>query len=186
MLRRSQGLQHWRHCAGAVGAPIHAATSGTQCPIPYVLCPRPYLFPSTFVIARHHTLATGIGTCNHHILHLLTARLRDSVQSQAERRYRKLLLTGVDFTKDGFFFSHSYNLADTLQANMAKPSSTSAPFANMFVWNEFLTRCLPLPEITASKVDMYHLKIWWGSGSPHCICLLCMHASGAPGHCGRP
>ena len=52
----------------------------------------------------------------------------------------------MDFTKDGFFFSHSYNLAATLQANMAaEPAGSSMPFNNMFVWNEYLTRCCSWP-----------------------------------------
>ena len=51
-----------------------------------------------------------------------------------------MLLTGVDFTKDGFFFSHSYNLAATLQVNMTRAAASNAPFDSMFVWNDHLTR----------------------------------------------
>ena len=42
--------------------------------------------------------------------------------------------------QDGFFYSYTYNLAATLQANMEDGASGAAPFDSMFVWNEFLTR----------------------------------------------
>lgn len=60
-------------------------------------------------------------------------------ETAAEKRYRKLLLSGLELNKD-FYFSYTYNLARTLQANL----TTNAPadlFDSMFVWNEFLSRC---------------------------------------------
>ncbi|KAK9823645.1 hypothetical protein WJX72_004414 [[Myrmecia] bisecta] len=58
----------------------------------------------------------------------------------AERRYRKLLLSGMELTKD-FFFSYDYDIARTLQANLTAPQA-GVKFAGMFVWNEYLTRPL--------------------------------------------
>lgn len=55
----------------------------------------------------------------------------------AERRYRKLITSGLDLSKD-FLVSYSYSLCHTLQANLTKPPSDM--FGSRFVWNEYLTR----------------------------------------------
>lgn len=68
----------------------------------------------------------------------------------AETRYRRLLLTGLDLTKD-FYFSYTYNLSQSLQANFARAAlvedvdghrDADERFTGMFVWNEYLTRPL--------------------------------------------
>lgn len=69
----------------------------------------------------------------------------DIVQGQgretaAEKRYRKLLLSGLELNKD-FYFSYTYNLARTLQANFTADAPAD-PFDSMFVWNEYLSRPL--------------------------------------------
>lgn len=58
-------------------------------------------------------------------------------EQQAERRYRKLITSGLDLSKD-FLVSYSYNLCHTVQTNLTKPLSD--PFDSRFVWNEYLTR----------------------------------------------
>lgn len=58
-------------------------------------------------------------------------------EQQAERRYRKLITSGLDLSKD-FLVSYSYNLCHTLQTNLTRPLSD--PFDSRFVWNEYLTR----------------------------------------------
>lgn len=58
----------------------------------------------------------------------------------AERRYRKLLLSGVDLTKD-FFFSYTYNISYTVQHNLTHEEHLD-PFDCIFVWNAYLTRDL--------------------------------------------
>lgn len=58
-------------------------------------------------------------------------------EQQAERRYRKLIKSGLDLSKD-FLVSYSYNLCHSLQTNLTKPLSD--PFDSRFVWNEYLTR----------------------------------------------
>jgi SacI homology domain len=59
-------------------------------------------------------------------------------ETAAEKRYRKLLLTGVDLRTD-FFFSYTYCLSRTLQSNLSgQPDSNF--FDSMFVWNDYLTR----------------------------------------------
>lgn len=55
----------------------------------------------------------------------------------AERRYRKLITSGLDLSKD-FLVSYSYSLCHTLQANLTKAPSDM--FGSRFVWNEYLTR----------------------------------------------
>ena len=60
--------------------------------------------------------------------------------SYAERRYRKLLLSGVDLTKD-FFFSYTYHVSHTVQHNLTH-TERADPFECIFVWNEYLTRDL--------------------------------------------
>lgn len=62
-------------------------------------------------------------------------------ETLAEKRYRKLLLSGLELNKD-FYFSYTYNLARTLQANLTTDAPED-PFDSMFVWNEFLSRCFP-------------------------------------------
>ncbi|DBA74413.1 TPA: hypothetical protein ACH3X1_011168 [Trebouxia sp. C0004] len=69
----------------------------------------------------------------------------DIVQGQgretaAEKRYRKLLLSGLELNKD-FYFSYTYNLARTLQSNLTADAPAD-PFDSMFVWNEYLSRPL--------------------------------------------
>lgn len=59
-------------------------------------------------------------------------------ETAAEKRYRKLLLSGLELNKD-FYFSYTYNLARTLQANLTA-DAPSDPFDSMFVWNEYLSR----------------------------------------------
>ena len=46
-----------------------------------------------------------------------------------------------------FFFSYTYNLHQTLQANLMGPASTSQegdknrdPFSSMVIWNHYLTK----------------------------------------------
>jgi len=48
------------------------------------------------------------------------------------------LLSGLELNKD-FYFSYTYNLARTLQANMTADAPAD-PFDSMFVWNEYLSR----------------------------------------------
>ena len=59
-------------------------------------------------------------------------------ETAAEKRYRKLLLSGLELNKD-FYFSYTYNLARTLQANLTADAPAD-PFDSMFVWNEYLSR----------------------------------------------
>ena len=59
-------------------------------------------------------------------------------ETAAEKRYRKLLLSGLELNKD-FYFSYTYNLATTLQANLTAEAPAD-PFDSMFVWNEYLSR----------------------------------------------
>ena len=59
-------------------------------------------------------------------------------ETAAEKRYRKLLLSGLELNKD-FYFSYTYNLARTLQANLTAEAPAD-PFDSMFVWNEYLSR----------------------------------------------
>lgn len=63
-------------------------------------------------------------------------------ETAAEKRYRKLLLSGLELNKD-FYFSYTYNLARTLQANLTADAPAD-PFDSMFVWNEYLGRCVTL------------------------------------------
>ena len=60
-------------------------------------------------------------------------------ETAAEKRYRKLLLSGLELNKD-FYFSYTYNLARTLQTNLTAEAPAD-PFDSMFVWNEYLSRC---------------------------------------------
>ena len=60
-------------------------------------------------------------------------------ETAAEKRYRKLLLSGLELNKY-FYFSYTYNLARTLQANVTADAPAD-PFDSMFVWNEYLSRC---------------------------------------------
>lgn len=62
-------------------------------------------------------------------------------ESNEEKRYRKLLLSGMDLSKD-FIFSYTYCLSRTLQTNLTS-TSTKGTFDSMFVWNDFLTRYVP-------------------------------------------
>lgn len=55
----------------------------------------------------------------------------------AERRYRRLLTSGLDLSKD-FSVSYSYSLCHTLQTNLTQPPSDA--FESRFVWNEYLTQ----------------------------------------------
>ena len=71
------------------------------------------------------------------VLLKLPLGLVQSFSDSAERKYRKLL-SGVELTKN-FFFSYTYPLWRTLQANMSGEAS-SCPFDSMFVWNDFLTK----------------------------------------------
>jgi SacI homology domain len=57
----------------------------------------------------------------------------------AERRYRRLLTSGLDLSKD-FIVSYSYDLCHTLQAHLARPPCR--PFDSRFVWNEYLSQGL--------------------------------------------
>lgn len=83
----------------------------------------------------------------------------------AERRYRRLLLTGLDLTKD-FYFSYTYNLSQSLQANFARAArvddgvhqDAAERFAGMFVWNEYLSR----PLRTALGGDRWLLSVMHG------------------------
>lgn len=52
-------------------------------------------------------------------------------------RYKKLL-GGVDLTKD-FYFSYTYPIMRTMQANVKALGENQMPYENMFVWNAFLT-----------------------------------------------
>jgi len=52
------------------------------------------------------------------------------------------LLSGLELNKD-FYFSYTYNLARTLQANLTADAPAD-PFDSMFVWNEYLSRCVTL------------------------------------------
>jgi len=52
------------------------------------------------------------------------------------------LLSGLELNKD-FYFSYTYNLARTLQANLTADAPAD-PFDSMFVWNEYLSRYVTL------------------------------------------
>nr|XP_009417993.1 PREDICTED: phosphoinositide phosphatase SAC3 [Musa acuminata subsp. malaccensis] len=58
--------------------------------------------------------------------------------SREERRYKKLFCT-VDITQ-GFFFSYSYSIMQSLQKNMCEGKTGQLLYESMFIWNEFLTR----------------------------------------------
>jgi len=66
-------------------------------------------------------------------------RAGSAATAAAEKRYKRLLMSGLDLTKD-FYFSYSYDLCATLQANLTAPAAN--PFASRFAWNEYLTRSL--------------------------------------------
>ena len=66
-------------------------------------------------------------------------------ETAAEKRYRKLLLSGLELNKD-FYFSYTYNLARTLQANLTADAPAD-PFDSMFVWNEYLSRYCTQPDV---------------------------------------
>ena len=77
---------------------------------------------------------------------------------EAETRYSKLL-SGVGLTQD-FFWSYSYPTWRTLQANMTSAPQGSA-FDSMFVWNDFLTKCVPgLPGLDGGGGAFNHLFVW--------------------------
>lgn len=79
-------------------------------------------------------------------------------ETAAEKRYRKLLLSGLELNKD-FYFSYTYNLARTLQANLTADAPAD-PFDSMFVWNEYLSRYVGLKSAVRNAS----------------ICRICMHA----------
>lgn len=81
--------------------------------------------------------------------------------SWAERRYRKLLLSGVDLTKD-FFFSYTYNLSYTVQHNLTHNECLD-PFDCIFVWNAYLTRDLRTALKMASSDNKWVLPLVHGS-----------------------
>eukprot|EP00891_Asterochloris_glomerata_P001020 jgi/Astpho2/1020/e_gw1.00016.22.1_t len=58
----------------------------------------------------------------------------------AEKRYRRILLSGVELNKD-FYFSYTYNLGQTLQASLTAEQPHDC-FESRFVWNEYLSRPL--------------------------------------------
>lgn len=63
-------------------------------------------------------------------------------ESNAEKRYRKLLL-GLDMTQD-FYFSYTYDISSSLQHNLTSSTSSGSTqiFESMFVWNAYLSRAL--------------------------------------------
>lgn len=72
------------------------------------------------------------------LIPLANGNMKGSGREQAaERRYRKLITSGLDLSKD-FLVSYSYRLCHTLQANLTKPPTDM--FSSRFVWNEYLTR----------------------------------------------
>lgn len=75
---------------------------------------------------------------NVELIPLANGNMKGSGREQgAERRYRKLITSGLDLSKD-FLVSYSYRLCHTLQANLTKPPTDM--FGSRFVWNEYLTR----------------------------------------------
>ena len=58
-------------------------------------------------------------------------------ESRDERKYLKVL-SGVELTKN-FFFSYTWPLWNTVQANLAYAAPGSA-WNSMFVWNNYITR----------------------------------------------
>ena len=60
-------------------------------------------------------------------------------ESGAERRYKRLL-AGLELTRD-FFWSYGWPLWRTVQANLGA-AAPGRPFDSMFVWNDYLTRCV--------------------------------------------
>lgn len=48
------------------------------------------------------------------------------------------MLLGVDLTKD-FYFSYTYCIMQSMQANVKSLNDEQMPYDNMFVWNTFLT-----------------------------------------------
>lgn len=61
--------------------------------------------------------------------------------SKNEKKYRKIL-SGVELTKN-FFFSYTWPTWRTVQAALTCPDNDN-PWDNMFVWNDYLTRCATL------------------------------------------
>ncbi|KAF9601445.1 hypothetical protein IFM89_020212 [Coptis chinensis] len=64
----------------------------------------------------------------------------DVAHSKTELRYKKLL-SSVDLTKD-FFYSYTYPVMRSLQSNVLKMGMEGMPYANLFVWNAFLTEAI--------------------------------------------
>lgn len=64
--------------------------------------------------------------------------LSGASESASEKRYVKLLISGIDLTKD-FFFSYTYNLCYNVQYNLTN-SDPEDPFNCMYVWNQYLTQ----------------------------------------------
>ena len=78
---------------------------------------------------------------------------RAAADADAEERRLKRLLSRVDLT-GGFFFSHTYRLTATLQANAFDPDAAlRRDFDSMFAWNAHLSRPLraALGEDAASR-----------------------------------
>lgn len=86
---------------------------------------------------------------NVELIPLANGNMKGSGREQAaERRYRKLITSGLDLSKD-FLVSYSYRLCHTLQANLTKPPTDM--FDSRFVWNEYLTRAFR-PKVHASTL----------------------------------
>lgn len=92
------------------------------------------------MITKRKALGSLAGHTVYGIADTALIPLSGTHDSWAERRYRKLMLSGVDLTKD-FFYSYTYNMCYTVQHNLTQKESLD-PFDCIFVWNEYLTRDL--------------------------------------------
>eukprot|EP00210_Caulerpa_lentillifera_P003675 g3508.t1 len=93
-----------------------------------------------FLITKRTPLGSLAGHTVYGIADTALIPLNFTNECVSERRYRRLLLSGVDLTKD-FFFSYTYNLSYTVQHNLMHQDSVD-PFDCIYVWNEYLTRDL--------------------------------------------
>eukprot|EP00210_Caulerpa_lentillifera_P008438 g8050.t1 len=110
-----------------------------------------------FLITKRKPLGSLAGHTVYGVADTTLIPLSCTNESWSERRYRKLLLSGLDLTKD-FFFSYTYNLSYTVQHNLTQQGSFD-PFECIYVWNEYLTRDLR----TALKDNKWVLPLVHGS-----------------------
>jgi hypothetical protein len=105
------------------------------------MCHEMMAIKAPYIYARAVTLSAGHGLYDIRDVQLIPllqgGQKAASCDMGAERRYRRLITSGLDLSKN-FVVSYSYNLCRTLQSNLTAPASD--PFGSRFVWNEYLTR----------------------------------------------